>query len=315
MFHIFAVSRVSYFFFTGNKRLKAISNTSQTLAFSNVVLEEKPRHKHLGIALQNNCKWDEHIRNLSSKVSMLINCLRHFKHKLSRKENETMYYSFILPLFRNADIIWNIWNNRSIHFTWNLHLEPLRIITGSVRGTSHQKLYNESGFCTLKERRKRHKLIHLYKIINNACPDYLSDVLPPLASTANPYHRRRPYEKIILPFRTELYWNSLFPSTTLLWNNLPVNIQESSSLSEFKYYLTMNDNNIPSHYHLGNRTQQMIHCTSRDQWLKLELFLLTPVDNPSCACGHPFETTEHFLLFCPNYQNELINTIRRLENN
>ena len=107
MFHIFAVSRVSYFFFTGNKRLKAISNTSQTLAFSNVVLEEKPRHKHLGIALQNNCKWDEHIRNLSSKVSMLINCLRHFKHKLSRKANETMYYSFILPLFGYADIIWN----------------------------------------------------------------------------------------------------------------------------------------------------------------------------------------------------------------
>ena len=26
------------------------------LTFCNVVLEEKPRHKHLGIALQNNCK-------------------------------------------------------------------------------------------------------------------------------------------------------------------------------------------------------------------------------------------------------------------
>ena len=31
------------------------------LTFWNVVLEEKLDHKHLGITLQNNCKWDEHI--------------------------------------------------------------------------------------------------------------------------------------------------------------------------------------------------------------------------------------------------------------
>ena len=41
---------------------------------NNVVFEEKPHQKYLGITLQNNCKWDEHINNLSSKVSLLINC-------------------------------------------------------------------------------------------------------------------------------------------------------------------------------------------------------------------------------------------------
>ena len=43
------------------------------LTFGNVVLEDKPHHKHLGITLQNNCKWDEHIGNISNKVNMLIN--------------------------------------------------------------------------------------------------------------------------------------------------------------------------------------------------------------------------------------------------
>ena len=191
------------------------------------------------------------------------------------------------------------------------------IITGSVRGTSHQKLFDESGFCTLKERRKRHKLIQFHKIINNACPDYLSDLLPPLASTANSYHRRRPYERIISPFRTELYRNSFFPSTTLLWNNLPGNIQESSSLSEFKRYLTMNDKNVPNYYYLGKRTEQIIHCRLRLEMsdLNFDHFSRHLTDNPSCACGHPFETSEHFLLLCPNDQNERINTIRNLKEN
>ena len=69
------------------------------LTFGNVVLEDKPHHKHLGITLQNNCKWDEHISNISSKVNILINCLRHFKYKLGRKALEIMYKSFILPFF------------------------------------------------------------------------------------------------------------------------------------------------------------------------------------------------------------------------
>ena len=174
-----------------------------------------------------------------------------------------MYKSFILPLFDYADIIWDNCTVVQSTSLESLHIEALRTITGSVRGTSHQKLYNGSVFCTPKERRKKHKLIQFHTLINKACPDYLSDLLPPLASTANPYHRRRPYERIIPPFRTELYRNSFFPSTPLLWINLPVNVQESSSLREFKCYLTMNDNNFPNYYHLGKRTEQIIHCRLR----------------------------------------------------
>ena len=199
----------------------------------------------------------------------------------------------------------------------NLHLEAIRIITGSVRGTSHQKLYNESGFCTLKERRKRHKLIQFHKMINNTCPDYLSDLLPPLVSTTNPYHRRRPYEGIIPSFQTELYRNSFFPSTTLLWNNLPVNIQEGSSLSEFKRYLTNNDTKVPSYYYSGQRMEQIIHCRLRLQMsdLNFDLFNRHLIENQSCACGHPFETAEHFLILCPNCNDIRRDTLMQIEDN
>ena len=42
----------------------------------------------------------------------------------------------------------------------NLHLEAIRIIVG----TSHENLYKESGFCTLKEIREHHKLNDTYLI-------------------------------------------------------------------------------------------------------------------------------------------------------
>ena len=116
----------------------------------------------------------------------------------------------------------------------NLHLEGIRIILGAVRGTSHQKLCEESGFCTLKERRKRHKLILFHKMVNGVCRDYLSDLLPPLVSTRNPYHRRRPLERVISPHKTDIYQKSFIPSTTMLWNSIPENIKQSTSISELK---------------------------------------------------------------------------------
>ena len=123
---------------TETVNIKRDTKPIRQLTFGNVVLEDKPHHKHLGITLQNNCKWDEHISNISSKVNMLINCLRHFKYKLGRKA--IMYKSFILPLFDYADIVWDNCTNTQSNILKNLHLEAIQIITGSVRGTSHQKL-------------------------------------------------------------------------------------------------------------------------------------------------------------------------------
>ena len=151
-----------------------IQKPIHNLTFGNVLLEDKPHHKHLGITLQNNCKWDEYISNISSKVDILINCLRHFKYKLGRKALEIVYKSFIFPLFDYADIIWDNCTNTQSNILENLHLEAYEVITGSVRGRSHQKLYNESGFC---KRHKKHKLIQFHMMTNNTCPDYLSDSL------------------------------------------------------------------------------------------------------------------------------------------
>ena len=116
-----------------------------------------------------------------------------------------MYKSFILPLFDYAEIVWDNCTDTQSKKLESLHLEAIRIIIGGIRGTSHQKLYTESGFCTLKERRKRHKLLMFHKMILGLCPQYISDLLPPLVAHINPYHRRRPLERDVTTCKTELY--------------------------------------------------------------------------------------------------------------
>ena len=136
-----------------------------------------------------------------------------------------MYKSFILPHFDYADVIWDNYTETLANILEELHLEAIRIIIRGVRGTSHEKLYKESGFCPLRERRKRHKLIQFFKMINHMCPDYLSSIVPPLVSSRNPYSRRRPHDRDIPRSRTELHRTSFISSTTTLWNNLPDEIK------------------------------------------------------------------------------------------
>ena len=46
-------------------------------------------------------------------------------------------------------------------------------ITGCIRGTSKEKLYNELGIMSLYDRRTFHRLLQFYKIKNDLLPEYL----------------------------------------------------------------------------------------------------------------------------------------------
>ena len=289
-------------------------NQNQQLTFGSKTLKETPSHKHLGVILQNNCRWDEHIRSVINKTSMLISCLRSYKYKISRKALETMYKSFILPLFDYADIVWDNCTDTQSKKLESLHLEAIRIIIGGIRGTSHQKLYIESGFCTLKERQKRHKLLMFHKMILGLCPQYISDLLPPLVAHINPYHRRRPLERDVTTCKTELYRNSFIPSTTAEWNSLPISVQQSTSLSVFKRSLSLSDSKVPAYYYFGERNAQVIHCRLRLEMSNLNNDLVNRhlSTDPKCSCGYSRETADHYLLHCPNYINIRARTILTL---
>ena len=187
----------------------------------------------------------------------------------------------------------------------NLHLEAIRIILGAVKGTNHERLYKESGICTLKERRKRHKLLMFHKMIDYQSSGYLSNLVPPLVSTTNPYHRRRPHERVIPAHKTELYANSFIPSATQLWNTLPQTIQANPSISRLKKYLSTNENMVPIYCYFGSRKEQVKHCRLRlaISSLNYDLFRRHLLEDPVCSCGYTADTSQHFLLHCPLYNS------------
>ena len=192
-----------------------------------------------------------------------------------------MYKSFILPILDYADVVWDNCTQYQSDALEELQLDALRTITGAVRGTSHLSLYKETGFITLSERRKRHKLILYFKYVNNMLPEHINAKFPRLVSETNPYSRRRPLERNTPRSRTELYKNSYFPCTTTLWNNVPDTIKVLTSISAFKRYLNQHDPVVPPCFYIGERLEQVIHCKLRLNMsdLKLDLYNRHLTDN------------------------------------
>ena len=63
--------------------------------------------------------------------------------------------------------------------------------------------------------------------------------------------------------------------------------------------------------------EQIIHSRVRTEMsdLNFDLFNLHLTDNQPYACSHPFETEEHFLLFCPDYDHIRRDAIMHIEDN
>ena len=77
-----------------------------------------------------------------------------------------------------GDVVWDTQTHYLINKIENVQSEAARIVTGGTKLTSIQKLYEETGWEKLLERREEHELILPYKIVNNQAPGYLKNVLP-----------------------------------------------------------------------------------------------------------------------------------------
>ena len=277
-----------------------------TLYLNNEEIIEVNCHKHLGLVFQQSGEWRLHVQTVIDKTSKMTSCLRSFKYRLSRKSLEKIYNTFILPLFDYADVIWD---NCTLYLSQqleNIQLDALRTICGAVRGTSHQSLYKETGFVPLSERRKCHKLCMMYRICKDMTPAYLSQKLPKTVSEYSRYPLRDADHLQGFRTRTKLFSNSFFPSGVKLWNKLHINTRNSLSISCFKKHLYANKTKTPFYFYTCERRPEILHCRLRLNISDLNGHKFTRFisDIPMCACGHPIENSEHFLLHCPNYDRE-----------
>ena len=114
--------------------------------------------------LDSKVRYENHLQSVFRRVNKTIILLRKFQSTLPRKSLVTIHKSFIRPYLDYGDVIYDRASNESFHKSLeSLQYSAAIAITGAIRGTSSEKLFQELGLETLKSRSWLRKLCLFYK--------------------------------------------------------------------------------------------------------------------------------------------------------
>ena len=179
-------------------------------------------------------------------------------------------------------------------------------ISGAIRGSSMEKLFNELGIEYLADRRWLRRLTFFYKIQNGSAPTYLNNIIPQYIT---PYMTRNQSTVRNFSPRTDLFSSSFFPYSIRIWNSLDPAIREHKSVSLFKNSLLKFIRPSPSpiygiHHPLGLKLVSRLRIGLshlRDHKFRHSF---RDTVNPLCSCNIEPESTTHFLLRCRFFSAE-----------
>ena len=132
---------------------KSHSRKHSDLYFNNLVVEKVKTPKHLGLKLDQKLNFKKHLKDKFAVVNKGIEMLKELSNYLLRHSIVTLYEAFILPHLAYTDIIYDKPNNLNIfNKIESLQYNAALAITGAIRGSSKEKLYQELGFQCLRSR-------------------------------------------------------------------------------------------------------------------------------------------------------------------
>ena len=221
---------------------------------------------------------------------------------MNRRALESLYFSFILPCLEYASVVWDgcTQTDRDLE---SIQLAAARIITGAMSRTSHSKIYEETGWETLSERRRKQKLVLMFKIVNGLAPEYLCNLIPQTAGERNAYNIRS-RQTITPPIaRKNIHYNSFLPSTIREWNLLSRSIKNSENVDDFKRKLNKSKPKRNEVFYFGERKIAIIHARMRMgcSQLNSDLYKMGLIASPLCPCGHSTEDYFHYFFQCSKY--------------
>ena len=278
--------------------------THPPLVFNNNNVSQTFSQKHLGVILDFKLTFEEYLNNVLAKVNKAVGLLRKLLNLLPRTTLITIYKAFIRPHLDYGDVLYDqAFNNLFKEKLESIQYDACLALTGAIRGTSKEKIYRELGLRSLRDRRWCRKLCLFYEVSENKNPKYLFSLIPTRRSL---YSTRNIHNIPLLNTTHNFFKNSFFPSTIIEWNNLDPHLTKPENFSVFKSkilkFIRPSPNSVYNCHNPRGITRLRLGLSHfREHKFKHDF---QDTLNPLCSCGNDVESTEHFLLHCPQFVND-----------
>ena len=222
---------------TGINRLTLNTNKTELILFTNRPVDSDNRNiqldgtdlnfisscKFLGVKLDKNLNFKDHINYILGKISRSAGILYKIRDLLTLETRLTFYYSFIFPYLSYNIVIWGATNKIHLIPLEILHKRIIRTISNSGFLESTTPLFAKLKILKIDDLYKYNLLLLTRKRIYNGSFK--------TAHAVNTRNRDLAVPEFQRLTRTQQSSNFCGP---LLWNSLPLEIRNSLNITSFK---------------------------------------------------------------------------------
>ena len=191
---------------------------------------EKGQQKLLGVTINKNLKFKEHILNQCKKAGQKLSALGRVCHILSLERRKSLMKAFIESQFGYCPLVWMFCGRQENNRINHLHERALRIVYNDYKST-FENLLELDNSVSIHHRNIRLLSIELYKVKHNLSNQVISELFN-LRNINYDFRSQTDFE-LGLIYTTSYGLRSLKYFAPKIWNIVPIYTRNPDILSEF----------------------------------------------------------------------------------
>ena len=201
------------------------------LKINNVVLPRVAATKFLGIIIDDKLSWKPHIQSVKSKLSSVLSIMYKASKLINTTGMYTLYCSLLHPYLSYCNEIWGNTYTSNVKCLFTLQKKAIRLICNADRLAHTNAMFKDMSILKLSEFVKYKTAIVMFNIFHGTLPIQLQMRFTKYSSV---YSTRQTKSFVMVQVRTNLKAMCLSVHGVKLWNTLPDDIKNCTSVNIFK---------------------------------------------------------------------------------
>ena len=214
-------------------RQKKLMKQNLDIKIKNQSITQRQSIKFLGVFVDQNLNWKEHIHTISGKISRSIGIISRSRFYLSQRTLFKLYYSLVYPYLYYGNIVWGCTYESSLKRLTILQKRAVRLITKSMFDAHTAPIFYEHKLLSLSNIYKLQVGIFMFSVENKLLPEKFQAMFHKNSSVHCYQTRQATHYRIPFP-RTNVKKFTIVYNGPKFWNSLPLKLKLSSTMKTFK---------------------------------------------------------------------------------
>ena len=218
--------------FTIFKSCRKVIDLPDSIEFLDHEIKRTSHIKFLGLTLDENLSWNQHIDELCNKLKGLFHIFYNIKEYVSKKEIQAIYYTLIYSRIKYGINIYGQAGSTKMLKIQTLQNQLLKVLSEKKYRYPTEKLHKEFNLLLVKDIANQELLTFVHNYYSNSLPPVFENYFKPFD---HHYNTRNGHQTIrIEDHDTEIAAASVKVTGAKLWNDLNTSYKNITSKNKFR---------------------------------------------------------------------------------